>query len=109
MVAWIPAVKAILPFLAQIVTAAIPAFTTKADKTGTDELTRNQIAELQEAVTHNAESLKTLAAQLQQFINGIDAGSAKIEKEIKTVKHLAITAISFSAIAIVLWLYSWLS
>ena len=107
MAAWLPAVKAILPYLTQIVTAAIPAFTKKADKTGTEDITRNQISELQDAVTHNAESLKILATQLQQVINDIDSGSAKIEKEIKAIKRLAILAIALSIVAIILWLSSW--
>ena len=107
MAAYLTVVKAILPYLAQIVTASIPAFTKKSDKSGTEDITRNQISELQEAVTHNAESLKILATQLQQVITGIDNGSAKIEKEIKAIKFLSIFAIAISILAIVLWLSSW--
>ncbi len=105
--AWLPAVKVILPYLTQIVAAAIPAFTKKTDKTGADDITRNQISELQDAVTHNAESLKILATQLQQVINDIDSGSAKIEKETQVVKRLAILAIGLSIIAIIFVLSSW--
>jgi septal ring factor EnvC (AmiA/AmiB activator) len=108
MAAWIPAVKVILPYLTQIVAAAIPAFTKKADKTGTEDITRNQIAELQDAVTHNAEALKILATQLQQVINNIDSGISKIEKEIKAIKLLAIFSMALSIVAILLWLFSWL-
>lgn len=107
MAAWLPAVKIILPYLTQIVASAIPAFTKKADKTGTEDITRNQIAELQDAVTHNAEALKILATQLQQVISDIDSGAAKIEKEIKAIKLLAILAIALSMVAIILWLSPW--
>jgi uncharacterized protein YlxW (UPF0749 family) len=107
MAAWLPAVKVFLPYLTQIVTAAIPAFTKKADKTGMEDTTRNQISELQDAVTHNAESLKILATQLQQVINDIDSGSSNIEREIKANKRLAILAFALSAVAIILWLSSW--
>ncbi len=102
MPAWLPAVKAVLPYVAQIVTAAIPVFT-KKDKAGTDDVAR-QIAELQDAVTHNAESLKILAAQLQEVIN--DIGAAGIEKDIRTNRWLAVAAILLSSAAIALWLYT---
>ena len=105
--AWLPAVKVILPYLTQIVTAAIPAFTKKADKTGTEDITRNQISELQDAVTHNAESLKILATQLQQVISDIDSGSSRIERETKAVKRLAIIAIAISIVAIIFVFSSW--
>jgi hypothetical protein len=108
MAAWLPAVKVILPYLSQIVTAVLPAFTKKSTKDDTGDVIPNQISELQTAVTHNAESLKILATQLQQVISGIDSGSAKAEKEIQIVKWLSISAIITSFIAIVLWLTSWL-
>ncbi|MDO8989007.1 MAG: hypothetical protein Q7U91_05175 [Sideroxyarcus sp.] len=107
MVAWLPAAKIFLPYLAQIVTAAIPAFTKKADKTVTEETTRNQIAELQDAVTHNAEALKVLATQLQQIINDIDSGAAKMEKENRTNRRLVLLALGLSLLSIMLWAFSW--
>jgi len=107
MAAWLPAVKIILPYLTQIVAAAIPAFTKKADKTGMEDITRNQILELQDAATHNAESLKILATQLQQVINDIDAGSSNIEKEIKAIKRISILAFAISVVAIILCFSSW--
>jgi hypothetical protein len=106
MAAWLPAVKVILPYLAQIVGAAIPVFTRKADRSGAEDVTRNQIAELQDAVTHNAESLKVLATQLQQAISDIDAASARIEREIKSTRALALLALILSLAAIILWLYT---
>jgi hypothetical protein len=108
MAVWLPAVKAILPYVTQIVTAVIPVFTKKKDKGRTDEVITSQISELQEAVTHNAESLKILATQLQQVISGIDTGADKIEQEIKIIKRLSIFAIAISVFAIILWLASWL-
>lgn len=105
--AWLPAVKIVLPYLAQIVTAAIPVFTKKADKAGADDITRSQIAELQDAVTHNAESLKTLATQLQQVIVDIDSSSARIAAEAHLVRRLALGAIALSTVAIVLVLSWW--
>lgn len=101
---WLPAAKAILPFLTQIVGTALPVFTRKAETV--DDITRTQIAELQNAVFRDAESLKQLASRLQQTISDIDAASARIEREIKTIRMLAILALILSAAAIVLWLYA---
>lgn len=106
MAAWLPAVKVVLPYLAQIVAAALPAFTQKTDKGESADLTRRQIAELQEAVTHNAESIKTLAAQLEQVINDLESASVKIDKEMHTARRLAYAAIALSIAAVALGIYS---
>ena len=76
MAGWIPVLKASLPYVTQIVTAALPAFTSKPAPGQPDEVVPKQIAELQSAVTQNAESVKTLATQLKEAIEGIDAGAA---------------------------------
>jgi Na+-transporting NADH:ubiquinone oxidoreductase subunit NqrC len=104
MALWLPAIKIILPYVSQIVSAAIPAFTKKTDKSNTEVIVPSQIAELQAAATQNAESLKTLALQLQQVISGIDAAASKMEQEIKTAQRLAVAAIILALIAIGLWL-----
>jgi hypothetical protein len=108
MAAWLPALKVMLPYLTQIVTAAIPAFTKKPSEDGSQEVIANQITELQNAVIHNAESMKTLATQLQQVINGLESGAAKAEKEVKVTKRLSVLAIIISSIAIVFCLVTWL-
>jgi hypothetical protein len=81
MAAWLPALKAILPYVAQVVTVAVPVFTKRADKERAEDVIPQQIQELQGAVTRNAESLKLLADQLQQAIASIDAGAVRIERE----------------------------
>jgi hypothetical protein len=108
MAAWLPAVKIILPYLTQIVTAAIPAFTRKAGKGADDEVTLRQIAELQDAATRNAESIRTLASQMEQMVQGLDAASARIGKEVRTTLWLAIAAFALSTAAMGLSLYTWL-
>ncbi len=102
MAIWLPAVKAILPYVTQIVAAAIPVFTQKNEPSGTDETVAKQISELQVAVTHSAQSIKALATQLEQAIKDIDSDTTKIEKDIETAKRLSIAAIAISAVAIIL-------
>lgn len=89
MAAWLPLLKASLPYITQIVTAAIPAFTSKTSTDKPAEVIPTQIAELQSAVTQNAEAVKALATQLKGTIEGIDTGAAKLEQEIKALKRLA--------------------
>ncbi len=108
MAPWLAAVKALLPYVTQIVTAAIPVFTRKPDKIDREEVIPNQVVELQEAVTHNVESLKILATQLQQVITGIETDSVRIDRELQTVKRLAVIAIALSGAAVCLLLGTWL-
>lgn len=108
MAPWLPTVKIVLPYLTQIVTAAIPAFTRKPDKTAADEITRHQIAELQDAATRNAESIKTLASQMQQMVQGLDAASTRMEKEVRITLWLAIAAFVLAIAAMALSLYGML-
>ena len=104
MAAWLPLLKASLPYISQIVTAAIPAFTSKTSADKSAEVVPTQIAELQSAVTQNAEAVKALATQLKGTIEGIDTGAAKLEQEIKALKRLAqiatILALLGAAVAI---------
>lgn len=108
MAAWLPAVKIILPYLTQIVTAAIPAFTRKTGKGADDDVTLRQIAELQDAATRNAESIRTLASQMEQMVQGLDAASARIGKEVRTTLWLAIAGFALSTAAMGLSVYTWL-
>jgi len=107
MAAWLPAVKIVLPYLTQIVTAAIPAFTRKAGKAA-DDVTLRQISELQDAATRNAESIRTLASQMEQMVEALDAASARIGKEVRTALWLAIAGLAMSTAAMGLSLYTWL-
>jgi len=108
MAAWIPALKAILPYVTQIVTAAIPVFTTRSEQSKAAEVIPKQIQELQSAVTHNTESLKVLADQLQQVITSVDAGALAIEREMRASKRLAILAIVVAVVAILISIDTWL-
>jgi len=108
MAAWIPALKAILPYVTQIVTAAIPVFTIRSDQSKAAEVIPKQIKELQSAVTRNTESLKVLADQLQQVITSVDAGALAIEREMQASKRLSILAIVVAVVAMLVSIDTWL-
>jgi len=103
MAAWLPGViKASLPYVTQIITAAIPAFTSKPSNVAGDELVPKQIAELQTAVTHNAEAVKGLAVQLKETLEGIDQGAANLQRELTRMRRLVVaaTAIAIAGLAV---------
>lgn len=102
MVAWIPTFKTLLPYVTQIVSLAIPAFTTRNEAGGSQEVVHQQIQELQEAAVRNTEAVKVLASQLQKGIADIDAGAGRIEKELQQIRKMCIVAITISGMAIVL-------
>jgi hypothetical protein len=98
---WLPVLNTVLPYLTTIVTAAVPHFTGRKDG--------EQIAELQEAVKRNAESVKVLAEQMQRTIHAIEAGAASAERAIKQARMisavaLVIAAASLCTALIALWL-----
>lgn len=100
MAAWLPVLKASLPYLTKIVAAAIPAFTARSAAEKADEVVPRQIAELQAAVTGNAESIKALAAQLKQTIEGIDPGVGKLQQEMARLRRVAFVAVVVAAAAL---------
>ena len=107
MAVWLPALKALLPYITQVVTAAIPAFTTRSDQARAAEVIPRQIQELQSAVTHNAESVKVLADQLRQAITSLDAAAAGIERNMRAARRLAVAAILVAVLALVFGILSW--
>jgi len=101
MAAWLPVIKASLPYVTQIVTAAIPAFTSKTPNAPPDELVPKQIAELQAAVTHNAEAVKSLATQLKETLEAIDQSAVKLEAELARQRRMSNVAMSIAAVSLI--------
>lgn len=94
----LPFIKAVAPYIAQVATVAIPAFTSKpSEETKSDPLTVQQIAELQKAVTRNAESVHTLAEKLQQVIEGLEATAEDAKRQAAAYKKMLIIALGLSA------------
>ena len=89
MAAWlIPALKAVLPHIGTILSAAGPVFTKKSGDV------QQQVTELQAAVSQNAQNIKELAAQLETTVSAI-------EQSAKRTTLLCIAAIVLSAFALV--------
>lgn len=83
---YLPFIKAIAPYIAQIATATIPAFTSKSEAAISDPVLVKQIEELQSAVTQNAKSIHVLAEKMQQVIQGIEATAQEAKHQVQTYK-----------------------
>lgn len=104
---WLPIFKASLPYITQIVSAAIPAFTSRPDPK-TDPVLNRQIEELQAAATHNAEAIRGLAEKLQQTIQTLDGAAAELERKARTLRTLALGSCALALIAAALAIAAWL-
>jgi t-SNARE complex subunit (syntaxin) len=100
MAAWVSALKAVLPYVTNIVTAAIPAFTARRGQDRSAEVMAQQIAELQGAATHNAESVKVLAEQLQRTVSAVEQGAVNVERAIRSLRALALAALLLALAAL---------
>ncbi len=98
MAVWfIPALKAILPHIGTILSAAVPVFTKRnADAVANQALLQQQITELQSAASQNALHIKELAAQLQSTVAALEQAAAIAEARHRRVFLACIVAIILS-------------
>jgi len=99
MAAWLPVIKASLPYVTQIVTAAIPAFTSKPPNATPDEIVPKQIEELQAAVTHNAEAVKSLATQLKDTLEVLEQSGRRLETELARQRRMTLLAVLIAVVS----------
>ena len=102
---FLPIIKAVAPYIAQVATAAIPAFTSKPEVAKTDPVVAKQIQELQEAATQNAQSIHMLAEQLQQAIQSIENVGQEAQKQISTYKVVIFCSLGLSAVSLAICIY----
>jgi subtilase family serine protease len=102
--AWfMPAVKAILPYLSPIIAATLPVFSSrKGDEAAASQasLVQQQITELQSATSQNAAHVKELAEQLRNTVAALEQGAAIAESRFRRTTVLCIAAIVISVIAL---------
>lgn len=104
---FLPIIKAIAPYIAQLAAAAIPAFTSRKTTSDpevvkSDPVVAKQIEELQSAASQNAQSVKVLAEKLQQLIENIEDTAQSANNTIATYKVIIIASMSVSVIALIL-------
>jgi hypothetical protein len=100
MASWlIPALKAVIPHVGDILNAARPAFTKRKPDAAANqaELVQQQIAELQAAVSQQSSHIKELAAQLENTLTALEKAALLAEQRLRRV--LIFTAVS-AAVAV---------
>lgn len=103
---FLPIIKAVAPYVAQVATAAIPAFTSKPAETAKiDPVIAKQIEELQAAATRNAQSIHVLAENLQQAIQGIETAATEAKKQIAAYKTMLFVALGLSGVSVLLSIF----
>jgi len=93
MPAWlIPALKAVLPHIGTIISAAAPVFTRKnADAVA--------ITELQSAASQNAANIKELAEQLQSTVAALEQAASIAEAKLRRALLLSVVSAVVSVTA----------
>src|SRR2546427_4339754 len=93
MPAWlIPALKAVLPHIGTIISAAAPAFTRK----NSDAVA---ITELQSAASQNAAHIKELAEQLQSTVAALEQAASIAEARLRRALLLCVASAVLSVIS----------
>jgi hypothetical protein len=101
MPAWlIPALKAALPHIGTIISAAAPVFTRKADAANQTLLLQQQITELQSAASQNAAHIKELAEQLQSTVAALEQAASIAEGKLRRALLLCAASAVLSAISL---------
>ena len=100
MAGWVlPALKAILPHVGTIVEAAKPVFRRSSAPGEGKQAVEEQIAELQLAVTQNADHIKALAEQLQKTVTVLEEEAETARAQLKRAYALGGFAVALSVIA----------
>ena len=98
----IPALKAVLPHVGDILSAAKPAFTRRKPEpaANTPDLVAQQIAELQSAASQQSAHIKELAAQLENTVAAIEKAAERAEGRLRRVLLFSALAVAFSLAAL---------
>ncbi len=102
---FLPIIKAVAPYVAQVAAYTIPAFTAKPEAVKADPVVVKQIEELQKAATQNAQSIHVLAENMQQAISGFETAAEEAKKQVKTYRNLLFFSLGLSAISVLICLY----
>ena len=101
--AWlIPALKAVLPHVGTIISAATPVFTKKKVDAAANQtaLLQQQIGELQSAVSQNAANIKELAAQLQSTVTALEQAALSAAANLRRTTLFSAAAVLLSVVAL---------
>jgi hypothetical protein len=98
----LPALRAVLPHVGDILAAGKPAFTKRRPEPAANQadLAQEQIAELQVAVSQQSAHIKELAAQLESTVAALEKAALLAEARLRRVLIFAAIAVSVSVAAL---------
>jgi TolA-binding protein len=100
MASWLlPALKAVLPHVGSIVAAAKPAFSRRGGEATGEAAVQQQVAELQAAVTQNAENVRELAQQLRATVTALEQAAALAEARLRRAVIVSALSLGVSLVA----------
>ena len=110
MAPWIlPALKAVLPHVGSIITAAKPVFTKKPvdaapeaahGPAGQPGVVQQQISELQAAASQNAANIRELAQQLQSTVAALEQAATVADSRLRRAIILAAASIAVALVSL---------
>jgi hypothetical protein len=103
MAGWLTvALKAVIPHVGDILSAAKPAFTKKKPEVAANppDLVQQQITELQAAVSQQAAHVKELAAQLENTVVALEKAAEVAEARLRRVLVFTALSAAFSVAAL---------
>lgn len=109
MIGWLSVAKAVLPHVADIVSAAGPVFTKRKNEdvaSAHPAVLQEQINELQAAAAQNNEYIKELAGQLQTTISALEQGALDADMKVRRANSLCYMAIAISVASLVLAIFA---
>lgn len=101
MPAWlIPALKAVLPHVGTIISAAKPVFTSKSADAAPNQATlQQQITELQAAASGNDAHIRALAEQMQTTVEAIEKVATVSDARYRRLQFYCIGAVLLSFVS----------
>lgn len=103
MAGWlIPALKAVIPHVGDILSAAKPVFTKKKPEAAANsaDLLQQQIAELQSVASQQSSHIKELAAQLENTVAALETAAEVAEARLRRVLIFTALSAAFSVAAL---------
>jgi len=108
MAAWlIPALKAVLPHIATIISAAAPVFTNRRNEAAANQaqLLQQQITELQSAASQNAAHIRELASQLQNTVTALEEAASLAETRLRRALRFGLAAVVLATLSLLVALF----
>ncbi|SFH64999.1 hypothetical protein SAMN04515618_101439 [Collimonas sp. OK307] len=111
MSAWLSVTKAVLPYVSDIISVAVPVFTRRKGNTEESQIQilQQQVSELQVASLQNVGDIKALAEQLETALPLLEQETQRVDAKLRRANLLCGLALGVGVLALVVALIALLS